>query len=291
MAAGENAHQAPPTGSVFSLGWMMAQLFGPLQRRGAGDASAHLPTVSELDGDRQMDLALLQLADLLKPYPDLTSAAIENAWKSPRHNGFSDAVTALHLKLLEELTHERQQLNAYQLGRALSDTCWLPDKQAGADFFLREFNRYRLATLQTWLAQASTVLSPVSAATVSRSLQNWQDWADTNAAAIKTGWDATVHWTVVSALRTQGAAWHALLAGETDTSVQANVDAWIHAGESILRTLRSLSLGILRRFWPVVIVLAAATGGLLYLALADSSGTAKVWTTLATVAAALGVSG
>lgn len=291
MAVGEKAHHVPPPGSVFSLGWMMAQLFGPLQRRGAGDTLAHLPTVAELGEDGQMDLALLQLADLLKPYPDLSSAAIENAWKSPGHKGFTDAVSALHLKILTQLIDDRQQLHAYQLGRALSDTCWLPDKKAGADFFLREFNRHRLATLQMWLAQASMALPPMSAATVSRSLQNWQDWADTSATAIRAGWETTAHGTVVAALRTQGAVWHAMLAGETDTSAQTSVDAWIHAGQSILRTIRSLTLGVLRRFWPVAVVLAAATGGLLYLAIADSSGTAKVWTTLATVAAALGASG
>jgi hypothetical protein len=50
-------------------------------------------------------------------------------------------------------------------------------------------------------------------------------------------------------------------------------------------------LSILRRFWPIVLLIAAATGGLLYLAAANSSGTAKVWTSLVTVAAALGVTG
>ena len=32
-------------------------------------------------------------------------------------------------------------------------------------------------------------------------------------------------------------------------------------------------LTALRRFWPIVVILAAATGGLLYLAIANSSGT------------------
>ena len=74
-------------------------------------------------------------------------------------------------------------------------------------------------------------------------------------------------------------------------SGQTSIDAWIHAGQSILRTTRLLMLTIIRRFWPAVLVLAAATGGLLYLVAANSSGTAKVWASLVTVAAALGVSG
>ena len=89
----------------------------------------------------------------------------------------------------------------------------------------------------------------------------------------------------------QASAWHALLAGETDLSGQTSIDAWVHAGQSILRTARLLMLTIIRRFWPVVLIIAAATGGLLYLATANTTGTAKVWTSLVTVAAALGVSG
>jgi hypothetical protein len=59
----------------------------------------------------------------------------------------------------------------------------------------------------------------------------------------------------------------------------------------MLRTTRLLMVTIIRRFWPVVLVIAAATGGLLYVVTANSSGTAKVWTSLVTVAAALGISG
>jgi hypothetical protein len=290
MSVEAAGRRVPAPGSVFSLGWLMAQLFGPLPRRRARDTAEHLPTVNELDEKHQMQLALVQLADFLKPYPGLSGAGVRSAWDSHRHEGFMDAVEALHLHILQQLINDRPRLNAYQLGRALSDTCWLPSKERGPDYFLREFGRHRLATLQMWLAEASGVLPPLSAATVSRSLQNWQDWADTNAPGIRTGWE-TAHRSVVGALRTQAAVWRGLLAGEADLSGQASVDAWVHAGQSVLRTVRLLMLEVFRRFWPIVVIIAAATGGLLYLAIASSSGTAKVWTSIATVAAALGVSG
>jgi hypothetical protein len=232
----------------------------------------------------------LQLEKLLKPLPSLSDADIRAAWNSAGHEGFMTSVKTLHLKILQQLVDDHRQLSAYQLGRALSDTCWLPDEKAGGEFVLREFDRHRLATLQAWLAEASGALPPQSAATVSRSPQNWQDWADINASEVKDGW-ATVHTSVVAALRTQASSWHALLGGETDISGQTSLDAWVHAGQSILRTTRLLVLAILRRFWPIILLIAAATGGLLYLAAADSSGTAKVWTSLVTVAAALGVTG
>jgi len=247
---------APPAGSMFSLGWLMAQLFGPLQHRRGGGTAAHLPTVAELDADHQMELAFLELGNLLSPYPSLSIADITTAWKSSEHEGFTAAVTALHLELLKQLAGDLRQLNAYQLGRALSDTCWLPNTETGADFFLQEFNRYRLATLQTWLTQAGDALLALPAATVSRSLQSWQDWADINAATIRDTWP-TAHRSVIAALRTQAGAWHAQLAGQADMGGPISLDAWIHAGQSILRTTRILMLTAFRRFWPVASNLAS----------------------------------
>jgi hypothetical protein len=290
MAGDTTGNQVPPAGSMFSLGWLMAQMYDPLLRRRGSNGQAHLPTVAELDPDSYADLEFLALEKLLAPFPGLSDADLKAAWNTDGHQGFRDAVATLHLKLLEQLAGDRQQLSAYQLGRALSDTCWLPDKDKGAEFFLREFDRYRLATLQSWLTEASGVLPHLSAATVSRSLQNWQDWADINASQITSGW-ATAYRSVVSALRNQASAWHALLGGESDISGETSADAWVLAGQSILRTTRLLVLTILRRFWLAVLVVAAATGGLLYLAAANTSGTAKVWTSLVTVAAAFGVSG
>ena len=279
-----------PVGAAFSLGWLMAQMFGPLQSRQGRETSAHLPTINELDADDYMTIAFLELDTLLTPFPDLSDAALKAAWKADGHDGFTTAVHDLHLEILQQLSDRNQQLSAYQLGRALSDTCWLPDEKAGGEFVLQEFDRHRMATLQAWLAEASGVLPPQSAATVSRSLQNWQDWIEVNAAGITGKW-ATVHASVVAALRTQASAWHALLASQTDLSGQTSIDAWVHAGQSMVRTARLLILTVLRRFWAVVLVIAAATAGLLYVATALASGTAKVWASLVTVAAALGVSG
>jgi hypothetical protein len=277
----------PSAGSVFALGWLMAQLFGPLLHHRGSDSPDHLPTVAELPGQDRLQLALAELDALLKPYPDLSGEDVRN---TAGHDGFPAAVRALHLQILRKFAGAHCQLTAYQLGRALNDTCWLPDKEHGAQFFLTQFGRFRLATLQTWLAQAGEALAPMSAATVSRSLQIWQDWADVNASGVTAGWE-TAHRSVVAALRVQGRVWHALLVGHTDISGQVSADAWVQAGKSVLRTARMLTIEIVRRFWPAVVIVAAATGGLLYLAIANSSGSAKVWTSLVTVVAALGLSG
>ena len=322
--------QKPAPGSVFSLGWLMAQLFGPLRPQSspapsaaapgtapagaatpaaaagtapvgaapAGAASppaapAHLPAVAELSADEQTDLAVRELGILLQDCaPDLTSSDgqdVQDAWQKREYAAFDTAVQDLHHKILRQLTGDEQKIAAYQVGSALNDLCWLPG-QAGSNVFLGEFSRPQLATLQAWLSKASGTLPPLSAATVSRSLQNWQDWTDINAVRLAAGWpgDGPV---VAAALQTQGQAWHALLAGQTDISGQTSVDAWVEAGESILRSTRMLALLILRRFWPVVVIILAATGGLLYVVSANAKGTQAVWASLVTVAGAFGLSG
>jgi hypothetical protein len=294
--------QTPPVGSMFSLGWLMAQLFGPLQSRPKSDPAAHLPSLYELDAAESMDVALAELEKLLASLPGLSQADVETAcadikaaWNPDNPDDFKAAVKKLHLKVLQQLVGDHQQLSAYQLGLALSDTCWLPSEtinETGGQFFLREFDRRQLALLQTWLAEAGDALPPNSGSTVSQSLQNWQDWADVNAAVIKGRWTSSAtSASVTEALRNQASAWHALLSGQTDMGGPISLDAWVRAGQSIARSTGLLVTTILRRFWPVVVIIAAATGGLLYLAIVNSAGTAKVWTSLVTVAAALGVSG
>jgi hypothetical protein len=292
------ADQTLPAGSMFSLGWLMARLFGPFEQPD-NQTWTHLPALSELGTDDYVDLAFAELDKLLSLLPGGPSGAgVEAAWKADGHAGFTAAVGQLHLEILQALAADHQQLAAYQLGRALSDTCWLPGQLAGqaggGTFVLAEFGRQPMAALQTWLAEASAVLPLQSAATVSRSLQNWQDWADVNADVIQGSWTDTsspASAPVLQALRTQGAVWYALLSGETDMDGQLNVDAWIQAGQSIAKTTGQLVRTILRRFWPAVVIVALATAGLLFLAIDKSAGTAKVWTSLITVAAAFGITG
>ncbi|MFY9932408.1 MAG: hypothetical protein WAK82_30850 [Streptosporangiaceae bacterium] len=282
--------QTLPAGSMFSLGWLMARLFGP---PGQPDNKiwTHLPALSELGTDDYVDLAFAELDKLLSLLPGgLSGAGVKAAWGTGGHAGFTAAVGQLHLEILQALAADHQQLGAYQLGLALSDICLRPGQAGDGTFVLAEFGRQPMAALQTWLAQASAVLPPASAATVSRSLQNWQDWADVNQGS-GTDKSSPTPAPVLQALRTQGAVWYALLSGETDMDGQLSVDAWIKAGQSIAKTSGQLVRAILRRFWPAVLIVALATAGLLFLAIDKSAGTAKVWTSLITVAAAFGFTG
>ena len=96
---------------------------------------------------------------------------------------------------------------------------------------------------------------------------------------------------VIGALQVQGGVWHSVLTADPDVSLNPSMGAWVQAGSAIARAARMMSSVILRRFWPVVLVIAAALAGLLYLVIANLSGASQVWASLVTVAALVGAGG
>jgi hypothetical protein len=293
-------HPARNSGACsFALGWQMAQLYGPLPQPVAAAPVDHLPSIAEYDTPARMDLGFDELESLLARagLEMVGRDALEDSWRSVYPDRRRESLRSLHFDVLDKLTCvDGRQAASYQLGRALSDACWFPDTdrqptdgQRRAEVFFDQFSRNRVATLQGWLGQMSS-LAPHSAPIVSRSLQNWSDWVDANARVLTRDWDRN-ETAVVAALRNQSGAWHRLLSSDDADCGQPPMGAWIHAGESILHSTRVLVAKMVHRFWLVALVVLAATAGLLYLALHDAHGTARVWTTLVTVAGSVSVSG
>jgi hypothetical protein len=292
----------PPVGSVFALGWLMAELFDARRRRSfdvrlpAFSETVQLPLISDLGDAELLDFLVTDLHDLLAPYPDASDAAVraEAAKKQPgsaepfSQQSFDQEVRKLHLAVLDQLADEQQQLNAYQLGLALSDMCWLPSAE-GLDSFIGMFKRGQVAAMQTWLNGAGSAIPPSTAAIVGQSLSHWADWIDVNAPHLAAANGNTG--TVISALRVQGEVWHSILTADPDVSLDPSMGAWVQAGSAIVRATGMLSTAILRRFWPVVLFAMAALAGLLYLVIATLSGASQVWASLVTVAAVVGCSG
>jgi hypothetical protein len=296
-----------PVGSVFELGWLMAQLFDGRRRKSfdvrqpAFNQTVQLPLVADLDDGELLKFLVSDLHDLVVVFPDVSDGSVqaEAAKKQPGsaepfvQENFDQAVGSLHLAILDEFADDQQQLSAYQLGLALSDMCWLP-MAGGPDSFIAMFKRGQVAAIQTWLNAAGTALPSSAAAIVGQSLSHWADWVDVNAPKLKapkmkagdTGRDP-----VIDALRVQGGVWHSVLSAAPDVSLDPSMGAWIQAGSAITRAAGMMSSAILRRFWPIVIVAAAALAGLLYLVIANLSGASQAWASLVTVIAVLGCGG
>jgi hypothetical protein len=298
----------PPVGSIFALGWLMAELFdgrrraSTANRQPAFNGALQLPLVADLDPVDLLNFLVTDLHDLLRPYPGASDADVKTeAAKAGNQPGSADAFDQarfsaslgdLHLAILDQLADDQQQLNAYQLGLALSDMCWLVTADVGPDAFVGMFKRSQIAAMQTWLNGAGTAIPPSTASIVGQSLSNWADWTDVNAPTITApnAWPAAAQ-TVVAALRVQGGVWHSALTANPEVSLNPAIGAWVQAASAMTRAVRKVAGTILRRFWPIVLAGAALLGGLLYLVIANLSGASQTWASLATVVAVLGTGG
>jgi hypothetical protein len=293
----ETRSQPNQAATSFSLGWQMAQLYGPLADTTPDTPADHLPAIPEYGGDARGQLAIDELKSLLgrADLTDVDTGGLDS-WVTQDATGRRTAVLEVHYRILDSLVcTDPPQAASYQLGGALSDTIWLPDTdhhlpptKSRVQVFLDQFSQDRLARLHGWLREMNS-LAPGTAPIVGRSLQNWADWVDTNRKVLLGDWSRNES-EVVAALRNQSNAWHGSLSSADSGGGLPPMGAWIHAGEQIVRTTETLTRRMLRWFWPAVVIILAVTGALLYLALNNGSETAKVWTSLVTVAGSVGIS-
>jgi hypothetical protein len=259
-----------------------------------------LPLVDDLDPFELLKFLVTDLHDLLRSFPDISDADVQaEAAKRPGtaepfdQGRFDAAVGTLHLAILDQLADDDPQLNAYQLGLALSDMCWLATQDAGPDIFIGMFKRGQVAAMQTWLNGAGAAIPPLAASIVGQSLSKWADWTDVNAPQIRataTAWAASPE-VVIGALRVQGEVWHSVLTADPDVSLDPAMGAWVQAGSAIARAVRKVTGSILRRFWPLLLLSAALLAGLLYLVISNLSGAAQTWASLVAVVAVVGAGG
>jgi hypothetical protein len=284
----------------------MAELFDGRRRRSVADRqpafnrAVQLPLVSDLGDADLLNFLVTDLSDLLGPYPLVSAAQVraEAAKKAgtagePFDQGAFDAsLGSLHLAILDELADEQEQLNAYQLGLALSDMCWLVTPTVSSDAFVSMFKRGQVAALATWLNGAGAAIPPGTASIVGQSLSKWADWVDVNAPEI-TGpgsWASSAD-VLVDALRVQGGVWHSVLTADPDVSLQPAMGAWVQAASAVARATKTVTVSILKRFWPIVIITVGALAGLLYLVISNLSGASQTWASMVTVIAVLGAGG
>lgn len=270
---------------------MMAGLYGPLLNRDERSVD-HLPTLNELGSTARCKLALIevrarvkvleaQLQDTGTPLP------VDALTYTGSDEKFKPKILKLHIKLLGRLEANAPALaTAYSFGRALCDTCCGPDDQRSVS---EELGRQRVRELVGWLDDVRSVIPPEAAQAVATSLTWWSEWIAAFT-KVRGGWKASRQ-LVLTALRHQGERWRILLASDASELTALTLDGYIQAAETAAMRLRRVATRLVIRFWIPLLVILAVTAGLVWLAVNETSGAAKVWSTFGTLAAGLGVTG
>jgi hypothetical protein len=160
----------------------------------------------------------------------------------------------------------------------------------------------RIAKLQEWLAVLSEAFPDQATAVVAGSLGRWSDFA-TMALGSPAGTTrrfrsklrrgsgrGRIKAEMRSYLLAQGDVWLMLLTGEETTAGLLTPEGYVAAGEAALHRSGVMVRGVIRHYWAALLLIAAALGGVLYLAAAYLGGASKVWTSIAAIGCSLGVS-
>lgn len=307
--AARHGLQLSPVQLALYAGWTMAVLYGTIGGAPSGP-SAELPTVSELGPADRRTLELARLGSLLAALlPDFASPArlaeipVGDYRRQPQVR--QAKLQALNLDILTALTAVRPEIQlAYELGRSLRDTA---NPRGGAATDLAgQLARGRIATLREWLATLTPEFPPLTASVVAGSLGRWSELATVTVCTGRTRRARNrllglpllppedrrepMAKSMCTYLRQQGDIWLMLLIGELTTSGLLTPAGYVAAGEAALGRSAAIIRGILRHYWLVLLCVAVALAGTLFLAARYLGGASKVWTSIALIAGALGAS-
>jgi hypothetical protein len=313
--------------SAFDLGWTMAGLANDATAQTAlGNFDRLLPTEHELGRSQRSRLDVVRLECLTRTiqtsFPpngegisndDLTMLETDvkaaTDWKK-----VGEDLSTLHSDILGYLAClGRPMLLAYELGRSLHDTVISPaqaraDELGGAQrppgqdlpqtlaALTTAFDRDRIAVLQEWLATLAPHFPDDSAAVVKASLGRWSEWVTAafvsgTPGKIKGSADekAVVVDAAPQALLRQGDVWLNILVGSESLSGLSTPEAYIAAGEDALRRSARIIRRVALHYWFAIVIVVLAAAGLTALAAVNLEGAAKVWTQIATIGGALGI--
>jgi hypothetical protein len=251
-----------------------------------------LPSLSRLSGGKRTEfgiaeveagLSRLGLAGTDPPSTEELNKTFKDAEADA--DDVKRAVYQLHLAILRECNAADRALGkAYELGRALADTC---PQQIDRRSMAEQLNRYRLDELGRWLADLASRLPAHSSRAVRISMARWKIAAqDGESSALFEQEDlGTVH----RALDRQVQIWRSLLTGEKQAKDMLGTDGYAQAVGFAVRDSRRLITGYLWRFAPFVLLALALLGAGVW-GLLTYEDTSKVIASFAAVAGAVGIS-
>lgn len=168
---------------------------------------------------------------------------------------------------------------------------------AARDALMKQLSRSRVSTLQDWLSTLMPDLPADSAAIVSASIGRWGDLISTifdpnfpgGLRRFRGRSELDVAGELTTSLLRQGDAWVNLLIGAESSQGLLTPEGDVAAGEAALGRTARIVKRIAAHYWFVLVILAAALGGVLYFAASGIGGAGRAWTEIAAVASTLGV--
>jgi hypothetical protein len=312
---------------AIDIGWTMALLFGGLKQRDA--PHDRLPTEHELPPDERIELEverfnslLVRLGKLLpntpeKQQPGVLQVAqitgVVNAAASGRPNDSAvptwrpdessqKKLETTNLEILKWLACADRDLGlAYQLGRSLRDTASPPLRPAeGTDpvtvALKKQLSRGRVSKLQEWLSTLAPRLPADSAAIVSASIGRWCDLITTvlepntpGSLSRRSPPSSDVAGEMYVSLLPQGDSWLNLLVGAESSEGLLTPEGFVAAGEAALSRTARIIKKILLQYWFALLILLIVLAVVLFFSAQDLGGAGKVWTQIAAIVGALGV--
>jgi hypothetical protein len=284
----------------FRLGWRFAQMYHDPHRASsdAGDGTSkpplHLPGVSELSAAERAALLLAEISH------DVDS--LSGTYSMPAVRTSMTALSAVMTGTIDRAGKQTQILETYtllrlglgaadahsgtalDLGRMLADTVLLANEPAD---YVQQFGQYRLANAYGWIEDLHSSFPAHAADTVKVSMQIWQAWVSDHKGTAAAG--QAEH--LKRALDLQGERWRRLLSGEILAMDLLSADDYRAAAADLFSRLSGLIGSFARRFWPVIGLIAAATGAIVWAIVTyASAGIATTVALIATAAGSLGVS-
>jgi hypothetical protein len=168
---------------------------------------------------------------------------------------------------------------AYNLGHGLAEVCAASQSAA----LLSEHLTDQAPRLIGWITDLKTLLPDHAAEAVSRSLEQWLEWANGNFPAAFDWRHAAMTSRV---LHTQGQRWRALLSGEKAATDVLTASDYVTAASTALRHAGSIVRKGAAAFWPFLLVTLALFGGGIGLTV-GASGAVRVVAGLGLIAASI----
>lgn len=261
----------PLVSAAFALGWQMAELYRPRQRRRVEKTDDDLPGLGSLGDDDRVGIMVDQVqASVTKLSAKIKECGLVPVDLGPLRESLSTgrpelsvAVETAHKALLRTLTATDFRFGkAYGLGRALADTCRKP---SDAESLRTELGRHRIANLRGWFDDLSSAFPPHAAHSVAASLEVWVKWAE---GAEMTAIDDRLR----AAFRRQGELWRALLSGEKRPTEMLEIDNYLDAARGLADHMHVVLRGVVVRFpWIVLTATLLLFGGIALLIIGGGS--------------------